>query len=174
VSFALVYLFSFVWKKPVLTDTPCVMLVAFHIDLPLYSKELWWSGDRILQRYCPSIRRKWKINASYVLAAVVCRGALQHYTEKNGNKKKVTFTRFSGYIPFPLTNSSFRVEQYGGCASFPTPSPATRWFPFRVLRHQLTRGFPVLLSELGRQNELAASNSHLLFQTLEKPKLSYH
>jgi hypothetical protein len=60
----------------------------------------------------------------------------------------------------------------------PTRAPATRRFPFRVIRHQLTRSFPVLLSELGRQTELAASKSyvfsHLLFQTLYKPKLNYH
>jgi hypothetical protein len=48
-----------------------------------------------------------------------------------------------------------------GLRIVPIPTPATRWFPFRVTRHQLTRGFPVLLSELGYQNELAASKSYV-------------
>jgi hypothetical protein len=53
------------------------------------------------------------------------------------------------------------VEDWRGLRIVPTPTPATRWFPFRVLHHQLTRGFPVLFSELGRQNELAASKSYM-------------
>jgi hypothetical protein len=47
--------------------------------------------------------------------------------------------------------------------------------PFPRITSSINAGFPVLFSELGRQNELAGSKSyvfsHLLFQTLEKPKL---
>jgi hypothetical protein len=48
-------------------------------------------------------------------------------------------------------------------------TPATRWFPFRVLRHQLTRGFPVLLREawskrVGNFEVRSYVFSHLLFK----------
>jgi hypothetical protein len=50
--------------------------------------------------------------------------------------------------------------------------------PFPRITSSVNAGFPVLLSEFGRQNHLAVSKSyvfsHLFFQTLSKPKLSYH
>jgi hypothetical protein len=53
-----------------------------------------------------------------------------------------------------------KILQYGGCVSIIlTPTAPTWRFPSCVLRHQLMQGFPVLLSELGHQNELAASKS---------------
>jgi hypothetical protein len=57
-----------------------------------------------------------------------------------------------------MTSKSNLCHSISRCSHI-TPAPATRWFPFCVLRHQFPWGFPS--GELGRENDVSKKPKHV-------------